>query len=64
MTRSPPRDRPDCDEILAQKHLWALNKNELELEDKMRAFLEAKKDEKNFTIYSIINSKLESNYSE
>jgi hypothetical protein len=64
MTRSPPGVRPDCDEILAQNYLWTLNKNELELEDKMKDFLEAKKGDENFTIYSIINSKLEPNYSE
>jgi hypothetical protein len=46
MTHSLPHERPNCEEILKEKHLWALDENEFEFENGMNVIL--KKEEINF----------------
>ncbi len=60
MTQPIPYKRLNCEEILQSKHLWALDKNELIIDDHMRHDLEEKSKDKQ-SIYHIINRKL--NYS-
>jgi hypothetical protein len=41
MKKEDPKQRPSCDEILEEKHLWALNENELEIEKEIRDVLDS-----------------------
>jgi hypothetical protein len=36
MTRRFPKHRPNCDEILAHKHLWALNDGEFDASKELK----------------------------
>ncbi len=56
MTQALPKRRPDCKEILESK-LWALDKNEFEFKNEMKAILKTQKNQ-NLFIYSILESKL------
>jgi len=60
MTKEIPDERPNCDEILENQQLWAPNVREFGL--KVRYYFsyvgELKKSEQNFTIYSILDSKM------
>jgi hypothetical protein len=60
MTRSIPIDRPNCKQILESKHLWALDKNELEINDELSGLLEEKSKDKQ-SIYHMIYTKLNIN---
>ncbi len=57
MIRGLPKKRPTCEEILKQRNLWALNKNELEINDELREEIISKINE-NQIIFSILKSKL------
>jgi hypothetical protein len=47
-------NRPSCKEILERKNSWALNKEELEINDEFEAIIASKESENEFTIYSIL----------
>jgi hypothetical protein len=57
MLKPIPRRRPNCKEILEKKNLWALNKEELEINDELKDIISSKERENEFTIYSILRSK-------
>ncbi len=57
MIRGLPKKRPTCEEILKQRNLWALNKNELQINDELREEIISKINE-NQIIFSILKSKL------
>jgi hypothetical protein len=49
MTQSSPDERPNCEEILKNRHLWALDENEFEFENEMNVILKSKENnEMNF----------------
>jgi hypothetical protein len=54
MTHSSPDQRPNCEEILEEKHLWASDENEFDLNNEIRVIL--KSEEKNETkfVHSIL----------
>ncbi len=53
MTQTIIAKRPNCNEILNEKHLWALAENEFDYENEsVNSF------DKNFYIYLILESKL------
>ncbi len=52
------RRRPNCEEILEKKNLWALNKEELEINDELKNIIASKERENEFTIYSILRSEI------
>jgi hypothetical protein len=57
MTQPNPIKRPNCNEILKLKHLWALEKNEIKIVDEMQRVLKEKSKDKQ-SIYHIICRKL------
>jgi RCC1 and BTB domain-containing protein len=63
MTQPNPSKRPNCDQILDSQHLWALDKNEFQINDEMKHILEEKSKDKQ-SVYHIIYTKLYSNYSQ
>jgi hypothetical protein len=63
MTQPNPSKRPNCDEILDSQHLWALDKNEFQINDEIKDILEEKSKDKQ-SVYHIIYTKLYSNYSQ
>jgi hypothetical protein len=60
MTNLIPSKRPNCEEILESKHLWALDKNEFQINDELRQILEEKSKDKQ-SIYHIFYTKLNLN---
>jgi hypothetical protein len=60
MTKLIPSKRPNCKEILESKHLWALDKNEFEINDELRHVLKEKSEDKQ-SIYHLICTKLNNN---
>jgi len=60
MTVRLPSQRPDCEQIQKKKHLWALIKEELEINDEMENIIASKERENKFTIYSMLGSESES----
>ncbi len=60
MIRGLPKKRPTCEEILKQRNLWALNKNELEINDELREEIISKINGENKIVFSIFKSKLKS----
>jgi hypothetical protein len=56
MTKSILFKRPNCEEILDSKHLWALDKNELTINDDLKHVIEQKSKDKQ-SIYHIIYAK-------
>jgi hypothetical protein len=59
MTDRDYSERPDCQQILEDKHLWALNRNEFNFDEDLRFITEHKSD--NQFVYSMIISKLQQN---
>jgi hypothetical protein len=53
-----PRRRPDCEEILKKKYLWALKEEEFEIDDELKLELIPKLVDKNQIVFSILKSKL------
>jgi hypothetical protein len=58
MTARFPSKRPDCEEILMKKFLWALNKEEVEISHQLSKGLILKLDDENQIVFSILKSKL------
>ncbi len=58
MTRSLQKKRPNCEEILEKKNLWALNEEEFEVDDEMREEIITKVNDENQIVFSILKSKL------
>jgi hypothetical protein len=61
MTKDTPDERPNCDEILENQQLWAPNVREFGIKvvvDFINVEI-LKKSEQNFTIYSILETKME-----
>jgi hypothetical protein len=56
MTRNLPRNRPNCEEILKRKHLWALTKEEFEIHDELKKEIIFKINNTD-SIYSILRPK-------
>jgi hypothetical protein len=57
MLRALPERRPNCEEILKQKYLWALNE-EFEINDELREEYVSKINDENQSIFSVLKSKL------
>jgi hypothetical protein len=57
MTQLNSNKRPNFEEVLDPKHLWALDKNEFEINDGLRHDLEEKSKDKQ-SLYHIIYTKL------
>jgi hypothetical protein len=49
--------RPDCEEILKRKNLWAMSEEELEINDELREEIISKLNDENL-IFSALKSKL------
>jgi hypothetical protein len=58
MLRAISYKRPTCEEILKKKDLWTLNKDELEFNDELENIIASKESENEFTIYSLLKSKI------
>ncbi len=58
MTSDDPSKRPNCKEILEKRIFWALDLNELEIENELRDILCCPIKNANFYIYSILELKL------
>jgi hypothetical protein len=58
MLKPMPRRRPKCEEILERKNSWALVKEELEINDELENIIASKERENEFTIYSLLRSKI------
>jgi hypothetical protein len=56
MTSNLAKTRPNCEEILERKKSWALNKEELKINDELENVIASKEHENEFTIYSILRS--------
>ncbi len=56
MTQMNPIKRPNCEEILETRGLWAMDKNDFEINDELRHILEEKSKD-NQSIYHIIQTK-------
>ncbi len=56
MIGETPDYRPDCEEILKNKHIWALNEDEFEAKLEIEKYLEqnADQEQQNQLLYSII----------
>jgi serine/threonine protein kinase len=49
-----PHKRPNCEDILERKNSWALNKQELKINDELENIIASKERENELTIYSIL----------
>jgi hypothetical protein len=58
MTSNLPPKRPTCEQILKSKNSWALNKEELEINDQLENIIASKEHENEFTIYSILRPEI------
>jgi hypothetical protein len=58
MTARLINERPDCEEVMEKKSLWALNEEEFEINDELKKELILKLDDENQVIFSILKSKL------
>jgi hypothetical protein len=58
MLRALPQRRPNCEEILKRKNLWALNEEEFEINDNLSEQYISEINDKNQLIISILKSKL------
>jgi hypothetical protein len=61
MLRPMPRRRPNCEQILERKNSWAINEEELliEINDELKNIIASKERENEFTIYSLLKSKID-----
>jgi hypothetical protein len=57
MAQYSPKLRPNCEQILEIKNLWALNENEFKINKLLSAALSPEKGNENFITYNIILSK-------
>ncbi len=53
-----PHKRPNCEEILERKNSWALNEEDLEIDEKLKRELIPKLVDENQIIFSLLKSKL------
>jgi hypothetical protein len=60
MAATIPSKRPDCQHILNKKELWALNKEELAINDELKNIITLKIRKKEFTIYSLLRREVNS----
>ncbi len=60
MTQPIPSNRHKFEQIFNSKHLWALDKNELKIDNQMKRIIEEKSKEKQ-SIYHMIYTKLNNN---
>jgi hypothetical protein len=51
-------ERPNCEEILKQRNLWALNGEEFEINDELKKIIDSKGSENELTIYSMLRPKM------
>ncbi len=61
MTARLPHKRPNCEEILERKNSWALIKEQFEINNELKDIINSKERENEFTIYSLLRNKLNSN---
>ncbi len=61
MTARLPHKRPNCEEILERKNSWALIKEQLQINNELIDIINSKERENEFTIYSLLRNKLNSN---
>jgi hypothetical protein len=60
MLRALPQRRPNCEEILKRKNLWALNEEEFQISHELREEIISKINDENKIVFSIFKSKLKS----
>jgi hypothetical protein len=53
-----PHKRPNCVEILEKKNSWALNREELQINDELKKELIPKLDDENQIVHFIFNGRL------
>ncbi len=58
MTARLAHKRPNCEEVLKRKNLWALNKEKLEINDELENIIASKEPENGLKIYSMLRSKI------
>jgi hypothetical protein len=58
MTSNLPRKRPTCEQILNSKNSWALNIEELEINDELKNIIASKERENESIIYSMLSSEI------
>ncbi len=58
MCKPLPRKRPNCEEVLKKKNLWALNEVEFEINEKLREEIISKLNDENQIIFSLLKQKL------
>ena len=61
MTSNLPHKRPNCEEILNRKNKWALNEQQLVINDELKDIIDSKERESESTIYSLLRIKFNAN---
>ncbi len=64
MTKESETRRPDCEDILKKKDLWALKEEKFKIDDEFEKIIDSKESENELTIYSLLRLKLNSDKSE
>ncbi len=57
MTSSSPLERRNCEEILNLKHLWALNREDVEEKENLFELINSKVTEDSLSVYSVFQPK-------
>ncbi len=58
MLKPLPRKRPNCEEILEKKNLWALKEKEFEINDELRKEINSKLNNQNEFVFHMLVSLL------
>ncbi len=46
-------NRPECERIITKQYLWLLDKNELNIREEVRIFMDSEKEEKSYVHFTI-----------
>jgi hypothetical protein len=63
-TNDSPVNRPECYRIIAKKYLWSLDKNELNIREEVRIFMDSEKEEESYVHFTISSMSKEFIYNE
>jgi hypothetical protein len=63
-TNDSPVNRPECQRIIAKKYLLSLDKNELNIREKVRIFMDSEKEEESYVHFTISSMSKEFIYNE
>jgi hypothetical protein len=52
-TNGSPVNRPECETIIDEQYLWSLDKNELNIREEVRIFMDSEKEEESYVHFTI-----------